>query len=699
MEQFKISKVSDIHHACIDTAPDGYFVIKPRSRIIENGYDTFTFDNVILWNNHHSSPKRHGPVYFGDTTWISNETTQRNLTFIDDNSEFALQLKLYAMVRHFYGLEEGGNAQKLSTLQTKITAYKKMAIWLANRSYNSFHDLAKLPEIKLRTLLHDFVTEVVMENSPSSVPRVYNDCFDPKNSLGLIDQNVSTLLHEILDQKICKSDKSLSHPIIPTRIAQQLASLSKLIVDECESRLGDLEILNAKLVRQLKENKGSYYRKAWEVPDLIGDAANQTGVKGDLDKLNEYFTDLRLAVYIHILLFTGMRYNEVLTCEIGCTERSDEKRGVFLVEAETHKTVEHLFLDTWNANEDTVKAISILERYNCIMAERATTLLECFRHLIPKSSILNLKGGLEEQRLFGTVSSSTSISYAKAGRFTKFEVKSPHFYRHLDLTITADDLAELERLDLNYSQIRGENRAKPYCIGDTLRISNHMFRHTFAYFVVANKLGEFDDIAEQFKHLSMAMTKVYGDKGILSYDELTDLVDGFENVLVQSIASELSEQASDEALRGGAGERFNKAAQSLIIGVTDSNSPNAEVIRQVHFKDYSQFKAFLAKNIETIRGLPHGYCLAGDACKMSGAAVPAGCVYCGSFIVAEIHKVHWRAVKKRAEDRLHKISALPYEQQKEMGLFKIMHEKDLKAANYALNSEQQDQSATVENKL
>lgn len=333
------------------------------------------------------------------------------------------------------------------------------------------------------------------------------------------------------------------------------------------------------------------------------------------------------------------------------------------------------------------------------MATRASVLLDKFRHLIPKSSSHNLKVGLENKRLFGTVSSSTSISYAKAGRFTKFEVRSPHFRDRLNLVVTTDILEELERLDLNYSQIRGKDRAKPYRVGDKLRLSNHMFRHTFAYFVVANKLGEFDDIADQFKHLSMAMTKIYGDKGILSYDEITELVDGFENTLIGSIASELSDQASNEGLRGGAGERFNKAAKSLIIGVTNSSSPSAEVIRQVHFKDYAQFKAFLAKNIETIRGLPHGYCLAGDACKMGGAAVPAGCVYCGSFIVAETHKVHWRAVKKRAEDRLGKIQALPQEEQKELGLFKIMHEKDLRAANYALGAEHQDYLPLKEDRL
>ena len=252
------------------------------------------------------------------------------------------------------------------------------------------------------------------------------------------------------------------------------------------------------------------------------------------------------------------------------------------------------------------------------MSTRASDLLYKFLHNKPKSSSHNLKVGLENKRLFGTVSSSTSISYAKAGRFTKFEVRSPHFRELLNLVVTTDILEELERLDLNYSQIRGKDRAKPYRVGDKLRLSNHMFRHTFAYFVVANKLGEFDDIADQFKHLSMAMTKIYGDKGILSYDEITELVDGFENTLIGSIASELSDQASNEGLRGGAGERFNKAAKSLIIGVTNSSSPSAEVIRQVHFKDYAQFKAFLAKNIETIRGLPHGYCLAGDACKWVG---------------------------------------------------------------------------------
>ncbi|NOU52625.1 hypothetical protein HG263_19150 [Pseudoalteromonas sp. JBTF-M23] len=103
----------------------------------------------------------------------------------------------------------------------------------------------------------------------------------------------------------------------------------------------------------------------------------------------------------------------------------------------------------------------------------------------------------------------------------------------------------------------------------------------------------------------------------------------------------------------------------MVIGISDSSSGNPTHIKQVHFKDVEQFKAFLIKNIDMIRGLPHGYCTAGDACKIKGAAVPAGCVSCGSFVVAKRHKSHWVAMKKNAQSKLEKYNSLSTEQQKE----------------------------------
>ncbi|WP_351061716.1 hypothetical protein, partial [Psychrobacter sp. TB20-MNA-CIBAN-0197] len=41
-------------------------------------------------------------------------------------------------------------------------------------------------------------------------------------------------------------------------------------------------------------------------------------------QLSEELEDLKLATYINILAYTGMRYNEVLTCKVGCANYKDD---------------------------------------------------------------------------------------------------------------------------------------------------------------------------------------------------------------------------------------------------------------------------------------------------------------------------------------------------------------------------------------
>lgn len=680
----EIKKVDLIIKICTTLDSDKNYKIKPLSNLIECGYNIHSFNKTELWVVKHKNYNMDGPILFGNNRWVSYEVTERHLLHLENENEISFQLRIYALISHFNGHGKGCKGEKLSTLSTKHMALKKFGGWLLKRGYSSFHQLEKLAKLKLRNLLFDYVMKEVVANSPSNKPRVFRDCFNPVKSLGLISERTSSLFQEALNNVFTQPHKPLSHPIIPTDIAQKVASYAKAVVEGCDKRLNDLERANNKLIEHLEKNIHIYERKEWKTGALLSHAAIKAGVYVELQELYKYFIDLKVAVYIHILLFTGMRYNEALSCKIGCTNKSQPNHQIYRVEALTSKTTDTTYLDTWIANEDTHKAISALESYVAILGKRGEVIVHNYSHVVSTSFMHNIKVGMSENRLFGISSSANSISYAKSGRFEKFEIKSPHFKSKFDLTVTDKSLEELNRLEQNYSQIRGLHRGKLYIEGDTLRLTNHMFRHTFAYFVVANKLGEFDDIADQFKHLSLAMTKVYADKGILSFWEVSDLVDGYENLMIDAIATELTEQASNNTLRGGGGKRFNKAVQELVIGISSSKSLNAEVITQVHFKDQAEFKQFLVKNIETIRGLPHGYCTAGDSCKLKGSSVPSGCVNCGSFIITEAHKIHWRAIKKRAQEKLEKIATLSPEKQKDFELFVIAYKKDLKAAEEAL---------------
>lgn len=681
---------------CTSIDENGFYKIKSLEDIANSGVELDELKNVKLWDAVKHSANNNRPVYFGDTTWISNEPTSRNLTFIGDNSEFDFQIRMFALIRYFSGVQEGGKTEKLSTLQGKVAGLKRMASFLAKKGFKSFHNLEQITnELRLRTIITDFIFDWTEDTKPSAKPRVFDECFNPLNSLGLIDARTSKHLHVVLSEQFKSHSNNLSHPIIPTLIARSIAKFANIIISECETKLDELEEIDEQFVAYLVDNKESISNRKWKVADFLNEKSRKLGIHARLRELHDYFVDLRLGVYIHVLLFTGMRHNEALTCKNGCTKKSKPKDSFYVVEALTHKTVDHTVLDTWIANKDTYRAITVLERYNQILKSRAIGLIEHFGELFSEEQIHNLKFGLEQDLLFGTVSSAASISFAKSGRFSEFEVKSPYFIKYWDLTITNEAIEELERLDLNYSQIRGKDRGKPYSVGDLLRLSAHMFRHTFAYFVVANKLGEFDDVANQFKHLDQAMIRIYADKGILSSEEVVQLITDFEESLTKNIAAELAEQAEQGSLRGGAGERFNKAAQELVIGVTDSKSQDANVIRQIHFKDIKQFHKFLAQNVKAIRGLPGGYCTAGEECELSGASAPSSCVYCKSYIAAERHKPYWKAVQKRATEKLAAIRKFPKEKQQEFELFSIMFQRDIKASEYILNEIQTQDKGEV----
>lgn len=666
----------------------GYIQIKPRSLIKEVN----EFGNVQLWNATKHDEKFTGPVFFKNVTWVSYENTERNLKFLPkkyQTTEINLQIKLYALINHYIGKFDGGAVLKLSTLQNHIAALKKFGSFIINNGYNSFHELNNKPDLILRSLFHSYLTNH-LKISLRRPWRTLDDIFTPTNSFGLFSPNVCEIFLSTKAQLLSifhpVESKVNSHPVIPIVIHKRIISFAEEVISNCNYHIESWEKENNYLLSKIKNKDfpSNYLKTPKTVNKIILACLPEKSRKYKiLKEKTAFFYDLKLAVYIYLLSFSGMRFNEALSCKFDCAKFFN---GNYELWAETTKTDKSKVLASWIINKETFEAIKLLERFSGGMLSRAEVLLHNAGSFIKSNQVHNLNVGLAEKRIFSVVTSTSGISFAQSGRFTDFEIKSDT-YRHLfDLTLTNNCINHLEELGCNYSAIKGKTKGVPYLSGNKLNLSAHMFRHTFAYFIVANKLGHHGDISAQFKHLNSAMTRVYADRGLLAKEEVVNLVEGFESLLIKQVANEIADQAQNKTLGGGAGKQLNKSAENLVIGVTNSNNSKSPYTKQIHFKDINEFKAFLVKNIDMIRGLPHGYCTAGEACKIKGAAVPSGCVACGSFIITERHKKHWLAMKNDAESKLARYELLTPSQQSEFELFKLSWLKNIKAANQAIGN-------------
>ena len=672
-----------LDHAVIKTHT-GQITIKPLAQVLEGLKisDSSELNGIPLWENKALNIAKHGTVHFGDNTWHSYEEAQRHLNFSGED-ELAYQIRIYSLLKLTHGDVVGGKPHKISTLQNDVTYLNLIAEFIRKKGYRSFHELEFESDLIVRNLIKDYLYKVG-KIALYRQAHPFTKLFDPQRSFQLFGSKVCSVFFDILsqlDELHHPKPVTYSHPVIPTKVMKKILKFTAKIVENSKEKIDRWLELNTRLIESLHVG-------AIEPPpknatfELIAKHVRNLPHEEEFIQLSEELEDLKLATYINILAYTGMRYNEVLTCKVGCANCKDE---IYYLTATMTKTDNSKVDMEWFSNAEAYKSIELYEKYVIGMQERAQAVLSSSRANISASQAHNLKEGLKKNRLFGVSHSSCSVSFSDSGRFTDFEIKSNKNVKLFDLTLDSEDIAELERLESNYKAVRGDERGKPYEDGDTLRLTAHMFRHTLAYFVIANKLGELDDIRYQFKHLTSLMTFVYTRRAFLASTTLIKTTEEFSEILVERIAEELIDEAESQSLKGGAGEQINKTSRDLIIGITDSQSKDSTVIKQIHFSSIEELKKFLVKNIKNIRGLPTGYCTAGEACKIKGAGIPSGCVYCGSKIITKRHKVNWQIIKKEATQKLEAYAALTKEEQEDYELFAIHWKNNIAAADYVLD--------------
>lgn len=627
--------------------------------------------SVVVYQLESVNLHKHGHITFHDDVW---RDSANSVNFSQLTTAMKYEVKSAFFLANYSGLFEGGVGKKFASVRKDISPLIRFCEALQNYGIDSIHDFNSRSALYMRNIFGSFIKgEFGIVNSSSILTSQF---FSEFTNYGLFTPATLTILNEEIAKLDTTSEiinKTRSYPIVPS-------GLLKKIIGECIKKfakasliIDEWEAANDVYVQALRNAKdtGIQYKNASSIVN------KRRSINRLLDPLRDSFKvldNLKLHVFLYILAYTGMRKEEALSCHVGC---SGEHDGKYYIEALLTKTDETSTTMKWVANRDTHDAITILERYVKGMHKRAIAILDNPQIKITDALKHQLTQGLKANILFGVIDSLSSIKFSDAnlGNASIHQTdyvndKEPKFSLHkFAYSLTAQDIDQLESLNCNYKAVRGNHAGEKYVEGDVYHITPHMLRHNFAWFIVANRLGQLDDIKHQFKHLASSMTMVYASRGFESPDEMIGLFEDFEELLVNNIAQDIAFEASEGSLTGEGGKRLNNGAKSLIFNVTASEgSVTGRTIKQIHFKSLDAYKAFLAENLKNIRGLPHGYCTAGPACKLKNVGLPSGCVYCPSYVVTKQQKVHWQAMKNFADEKLGFYNQLSPDKQSEYAL-------------------------------
>ncbi|WP_157359236.1 site-specific integrase [Vibrio coralliirubri] len=599
-------------------------------------------------------------VRFGDNVWSKKDN--KNIIFSDEKS-FGIEVKASILLAYKVGYVLGSDGVKWSTLYGYAVFLVRFEKYLHNLGYRSFIELNSLPEIILRNLFNNFL----IKNSDSGGLGVLNIHGTGANYVEsitviykyeLINSKVYRLFNEclsILKPSHHEDDKN-SHPVIPSRILKKLIKKSEIAIKSAEVALPEWEELNDNLIKKIRRITITNWASPTRVSSIVRSCMTSYEYKR-IKEIYKVFYKFEIYVLVYVLAFTGMRKQEALSLEFGAaTKIIDSDVTIYFIKSILNKTSPSPVTLNWVGNKDVYNAVCLLERYIQSFHKKAKALLYSLGDILPETTKHNLEYGLKENYLFGVKTYTLSLAFREPKLRDSWTQGNGFNLKTFSIVTEEADIIQLNHLRCNFKSVSGSDRGVPYRIGDEFNFSAHQFRHTFAWFIIANNLGDLDDIKYQFKHLGMAMTMVYSERGIETIDEILSIINGFESQLTKKVALGLATAAQDGKLSGGGGKRLNKAAKSLVLEAKVPHNVNDKAlsgsIKQIHFKDITEYSEFLAKNLENIRGLPHGYCSGGTDCKIKNAVVPVGCVMCGNYIVDEKHLPHWRAMENQAVNKL-----------------------------------------------
>ena len=601
---------------------------------------------------------------------------------------FEFEIKMILILISKRGTKLGAEVRRFSSCSRIIRELVKFSKYIHSRGYESFHYLGDLPELKFNDVVSSYV--VYREKQGHSTVGSVKDALDTLLELNFLNNDFSkVVILKNTKNKRFKSDtqERLKHPLVPPRVHKKIISECLQFFDDNEKNIVKYVTLGKKINAKLKSYalkkpniKQSLSKIFYSVMSKV-EAKEYCRLKKSIERINPYTFTLMLAL-------TGFRVSEAKAVRNKSHKYKKESGKVkYFIESTLRKyTNEDVELD-WVSCKAVYDAMESLSKVNDVLYERINLILKYYPTKISEAYFAAYKEASERKYMF-----TFNFRSRKGNTWTPYPTNptiadtSGQFITTISLDlikveVTKSDIEFLDKYKCNYQSVNSISglRGIKYKIGDISRITPHMLRHTFAWFIIANKLGDIYDISQQFKHTNEMVTFVYAKRGFEAIDSMKNIIESFDALLTEEVITDIVESAEKGEISGSGGirlknyvKRLNKG-QSEIIFSTD---------HQEHIENIKELIFFATKNSDGILGLPHGYCTAGSSCKMKGVAAPQGCLNCDTYFATRRHLPFWTAAKNSAERGISRIvnSGSPDSYQALLGVLN----RTLDAANKAI---------------
>lgn len=622
---------------------------------------------VLLWD--YLGANRQHITKFGDETWRS-PGNKLAITFTDATPKLAYQLKAMALGMYTQGTGEGMEPLSWSTIRHLIGNLKRFGTWLERYDVYGLDELNELPELRFRNIIHEMVLHMKIEKKPSIAQSLLTAMYWVR-IYGLIENtHVFEVINEYLTPyTLLKEQRRNKHAIIPPRILKILLSESEAQVIKADAAFESWHGIQLYLNDKISSCPPSEFSRDTYIDVLTKDEQKE------LAKYHQTINTLRRYVFVLVLSYTGMRYSEAMALP---DDAAIENGGKYYIKTLLSKTTDRTQYLEWTTNKITHDAVVLLARVNQVYRQRAELLLAHHGDALPEKRRLNMEFGILNSQLFNVSHHKQSCEFSAHSKATKNGFTNINTL--FSISVTAEDIELLNRMGCNYQSVNSNHKGfkKPYKEGMLFNFTAHQFRHTFAWFIIANRLGDLDDIKYQYKHLENSMTLVYSQRGYESMEELIKLTESFSEFMVTQAMGDMVQAAEDGVLAGRGGQSFmTRLTEILNDDLTTGSTP--------HFSNMQELLVFAAKHTSNFRGLSHGYCTKSSDCKVRNAADPSHCIYCQSYIATPKHLPHWIIIKKRCESQLQAFEKFPEDMKKRFLSFSTALTDNLSAANTVIS--------------